>query len=62
MGMLIGWDIGGAHLKGVRVEDGVITKAVQLPCPLWQGLDKLEMQPSRRRFAASVRPPAMPRR
>lgn len=42
MGMLIGWDIGGAHLKGVRVEGGVVTRAIQLPCPLWQGLDKLD--------------------
>ena len=41
MGMIIGWDIGGAHLKGVRIEQGVVTGAVQLPSPLWQGLDKL---------------------
>ncbi|MBV9567548.1 MAG: H4MPT-linked C1 transfer pathway protein [Hyphomicrobiales bacterium] len=43
MRTVIGWDIGGAHLKGVRVENGVVTRAVQLPCPLWQGLDKLDV-------------------
>ncbi len=38
----IGWDIGGAHLKAARVfADGRIDAAVQLPCPLWQGLDRL---------------------
>ncbi len=42
MGMVIGWDIGGAHLKGVRVEGGVVTGAIQLPSPLWQGLGTLE--------------------
>jgi probable H4MPT-linked C1 transfer pathway protein len=42
MSTIIGWDIGGAHLKGVRVKNGFITRAVQLPCPLWQGVDKLE--------------------
>src|SRR5580700_9990541 len=49
MGTIIGWDIGGAHLKGVRVEDGVIAKAVLVPCPLWQGLEKLEMAFSKAR-------------
>ncbi|HNB78980.1 MAG TPA: hydantoinase/oxoprolinase family protein [Rhodocyclaceae bacterium] len=39
---VIGWDIGGAHLKAARVfADGRIDAAVQLPCALWQGLDQL---------------------
>ncbi len=39
----IGWDIGGAHLKAVRLaDDGRILGAVQRPCPLWQGLQHLE--------------------
>src|SRR5690348_14634709 len=42
MGIVIGWDIGGAHLKGVRVEGGVVTGSIQLPCPLWQGIDQLD--------------------
>jgi len=39
---IIGWDVGGAHLKAARAENGVITKAVQIPCPLWLGLAELD--------------------
>jgi (4-(4-[2-(gamma-L-glutamylamino)ethyl]phenoxymethyl)furan-2-yl)methanamine synthase len=39
---LIGWDVGGAHLKAARVEAGRLTAAVQLPCTLWLGLQHLE--------------------
>ena len=44
MGDLItGLDIGGAHLKGAQVDRaGRVTAAAQLPCALWQGLDRLE--------------------
>ncbi|MEE9332312.1 MAG: hydantoinase/oxoprolinase family protein [Methylophilaceae bacterium] len=39
----IGWDIGGAHLKAVLLNDGgQVTFAKQLPCALWLGLDRLE--------------------
>jgi (4-(4-[2-(gamma-L-glutamylamino)ethyl]phenoxymethyl)furan-2-yl)methanamine synthase len=38
---VIGWDIGGAHLKAARVEDGRILDVMQAPCPLWLGLDRL---------------------
>lgn len=38
---IIGWDIGGAHLKLARVEDGAVVDVRQLPCPLWLGLDRL---------------------
>ena len=48
MQTLIGWDIGGAHLKGARAENGRITRAVSIACPLWQGLDQLD-----RAFAAA---------
>ncbi|HEY3325860.1 MAG TPA: hydantoinase/oxoprolinase family protein [Novimethylophilus sp.] len=38
----IGWDLGGAHLKAVRLDEaGRVINAVQLPCPLWQGLTYL---------------------
>jgi (4-(4-[2-(gamma-L-glutamylamino)ethyl]phenoxymethyl)furan-2-yl)methanamine synthase len=37
-----GWDVGGAHVKACLVEDGVVRDVVQWPCPLWQGLDKLD--------------------
>ena len=40
-GSVIGWDIGGAHLKAARAEDGEIVDVLQLPCPLWLGLDRL---------------------
>lgn len=36
---LIGWDIGGAHLKAAALADGEIVSAIQQPCPLWLGLE-----------------------
>lgn len=40
---IIGWDIGGAHLKAVLLdEEGGVLAAKQLTCPLWQGLHQLE--------------------
>lgn len=41
MAAVIGWDIGGAHVKAARAEDGRAVAALQLPCPLWRGLDLL---------------------
>lgn len=39
----IGWDLGGAHLKAVCLDDaGRIRDVVQRPCPLWQGMQHLE--------------------
>jgi probable H4MPT-linked C1 transfer pathway protein len=39
-----GWDIGGAHIKVARCNsDGVLINVIQLACPLWQGIDKLEL-------------------
>src|SRR5208282_4688752 len=40
--VVIGWDIGGAHLKAARVKDGRVEAAVQAATPLWLGLDSLE--------------------
>lgn len=40
--LVAGWDLGGAHLKlAVAGSGGVILKALQVPCPLWLGLDRL---------------------
>src|SRR5215471_6845445 len=39
MSVIIGWDIGGAHLKAARSEDARIVDVVQLPSPLRLGLD-----------------------
>ncbi|MBI1206009.1 MAG: hypothetical protein GC191_01835 [Azospirillum sp.] len=39
----IGWDLGGAHLKAALADsEGRLQRVVQVPCPLWQGLDRLE--------------------
>ena len=41
---ILGWDIGGAHLKVARMSGkGQLTGSHQVACPLWQGLDQLEM-------------------
>ena len=40
---LIGWDIGGAHLKAARLDAaGRVERVVQLPCALWRGLAELD--------------------
>lgn len=41
MQTIIGWDIGGAHLKGARVEENEVVAVSQVACPLWLGLDQL---------------------
>jgi (4-(4-[2-(gamma-L-glutamylamino)ethyl]phenoxymethyl)furan-2-yl)methanamine synthase len=40
---VIGWDIGGAHVKAALLRRGVVHDAAQWPCPLWKGLDELEL-------------------
>src|SRR5947209_973200 len=39
---IIGWDIGGAHLKAARMANGHIVAALQVALPLWQGLPEAE--------------------
>lgn len=41
MASIIGWDIGGAHLKAARLENGRIVNVVQIASPLWQGIGEL---------------------
>jgi len=37
-----GWDLGGAHLKRVTMDDrGRLVEARQLACPLWRGIEHL---------------------
>ncbi|MFM8330062.1 MAG: hydantoinase/oxoprolinase family protein [Candidatus Methylumidiphilus sp.] len=36
---LIGWDIGGAHLKAAALDAGHLAGVAQQPCPLWLGLE-----------------------
>jgi probable H4MPT-linked C1 transfer pathway protein len=41
---IIGWDIGGAHVKAALLEsDGRIAKVYQQACPLWKGLEQLRL-------------------
>lgn len=42
MTTVIGYDVGGAHLKVARIENGRPVAARQIVCPLWQGMDKLD--------------------
>lgn len=40
---VLGWDLGGAHVKAAAVDAaGRVETAVQLPAPLWQGLPELD--------------------
>jgi len=40
---VIGWDVGGAHLKAALLdENGCVQQVLQVPCALWRGLDELE--------------------
>ncbi len=40
---LIGWDVGGAHVKACLVQGGAVHDIAQWRCPLWQGLDQLDL-------------------
>jgi probable H4MPT-linked C1 transfer pathway protein len=42
MSVIIGWDIGGVHLKAVRAENGRIVKAAQYASPLRSGTELLQ--------------------
>jgi probable H4MPT-linked C1 transfer pathway protein len=40
---IIGWDVGGAHLKAARLTArGSVEAVVQVRCPLWQGMEQLQ--------------------
>lgn len=39
---VIGWDVGGAHLKASLLRGGRLVDAAEWACPLWQGLDRLQ--------------------
>jgi probable H4MPT-linked C1 transfer pathway protein len=39
---IIGWDLGGAHLKAAHLDaNGEVLGVIQLPCPLWTGVNQL---------------------
>ncbi|KQP04770.1 hydantoinase/oxoprolinase family protein [Methylobacterium sp. Leaf93] len=39
---VIGWDLGGVHVKAALVRDGRVEAVVQAPCRLWRGLPALD--------------------
>jgi uncharacterized hydantoinase/oxoprolinase family protein len=39
---IVGWDVGGAHVKACVLQGGEVVDVAQWACPLWQGLDQLE--------------------
>lgn len=39
---IMGWDIGGAHVKAAVINAGKIVAVYQQPCPLWKGLAQLQ--------------------
>ena len=41
MSVVIGWDIGGVHLKAARAESGRVTKVAQYASPLRSGTERL---------------------
>src|SRR5262245_23961162 len=41
MNVVIGWDIGGAHLKAARADGGRVIDAVQVASPLRLGLERV---------------------
>src|SRR5690349_13505332 len=55
MASVVGWDVGGAHLKAARAEAGRIVDVAQVPSPLWLGIDRLTeaVEALRPRFGAA---------
>jgi (4-(4-[2-(gamma-L-glutamylamino)ethyl]phenoxymethyl)furan-2-yl)methanamine synthase len=42
-GPVLGWDVGGAHLKACWWQHGCVQDVAQWACPLWQGLEHLDL-------------------
>ena len=51
---VIGWDVGGAHVKACLMQRGEVLDVMQWACPLWQGLAQLApvLQAARARWPA----------
>jgi len=54
---VIGWDIGGAHLKAARAQHGVIVAAIQLACAPHFGVAQIEiaLREAKKRLGAADR-------
>lgn len=42
MTIRVGYDVGGAHLKVARVENGRVVAVRQIACALWEGMERLD--------------------
>jgi probable H4MPT-linked C1 transfer pathway protein len=53
---VIGWDIGGAHVKACLLQQGRVVDVAQWACPLWQGIEHLKraLQSARERWPAAT--------
>jgi (4-(4-[2-(gamma-L-glutamylamino)ethyl]phenoxymethyl)furan-2-yl)methanamine synthase len=41
---VLGWDVGGAHLKAVLIDQkGAVLQVIQVACPLWRGVAELQL-------------------
>lgn len=40
--VVVGWDVGGAHVKACLLQQGRVQDVAQWACPLWQGLPHLD--------------------
>ncbi|HET9642556.1 MAG TPA: hydantoinase/oxoprolinase family protein [Burkholderiaceae bacterium] len=60
MSPLLGWDVGGAHVKACLRIDGLVRDIAQWPCPLWQGLQHLDdvLAEARQRWPEGWQPQA----
>jgi (4-(4-[2-(gamma-L-glutamylamino)ethyl]phenoxymethyl)furan-2-yl)methanamine synthase len=56
---VIGWDVGGAHLKACLLENGAVVDVAQWACPLWQGLQHLNaaLAQARQRWPQALNSP-----
>ena len=52
VGSVMGWDIGGAHVKACWLQRGEVVDVAQWACPLWQGMEQLTtvLQAARNRW------------
>ena len=54
---IIGWDIGGAHLKAVLLDaKGGVMDALQIACPLWRGINELNLAITKVLTAFNLKP------
>ncbi len=41
---IVGWDLGGAHVKAALLTSGgKAVEVVEISCPLWENIERLDM-------------------